>query len=501
MIVTDQQLLFYQRCPRRVFLDVFGDPDQKQPPSDFLIKLKQDSADFQRSVLADHVYEKPATNSLAETEEVAGVQTTLELMQTGVEQIAKGVLAVIADQLYPLQWLPNSTEITVVSRPDLLVKQPGYSIFGNWSYVPLDIRLGKRPKLDYQIVAAFHAEILAVVQGVFPKTAQLILREKGLYNVNLNQRLPQMQEILMEQIQMLQQQQEPEVFIARQKCSLCQWHQSCHQAASHQQHLSLLPGVTPNRYGRLQTLNLLTVEALAQTTPAALETYPEFSDSTAAQVIQQAQATWQDRAIRLHSSVINGNSAAAISSSRWIGSAPVELYFDIEAQPELNLDYLHGVLVVDHRTQTQVFHACLAENPEDEANTWQAFLELVWRYPVAPIYHFCEYEFKTIQRLARRYNTPSYLWQPLLRRLVDIHQKVVSSVTLPVESYALKPIAQWMGFRWHDPNANGAQCVYWYQQWLKTGDRTLLDTIVRYNEDDCRATYHVKQWLVDFFQN
>ncbi|MFM7712864.1 MAG: ribonuclease H-like domain-containing protein, partial [Microcystis sp.] len=35
-------------------------------------------------------------------------------------------------------------------------------------------------------------------------------------------------------------------------------------------------------------------------------------------------------------------------------------------------------------------------------------------------------------------------------------------------------------------------------QWLKTGDRTLLAAILRYNEDDCRATFILKDWLVNF---
>ncbi|MBD0363688.1 MAG: ribonuclease H-like domain-containing protein, partial [Coleofasciculus sp. C3-bin4] len=47
----------------------------------------------------------------------------------------------------------------------------------------------------------------------------------------------------------------------------------------------------------------------------------------------------------------------------------------------------------------------------------------------------------------------------------------------------------------------GSQCVCLYDQWLKTGDRSLLDVILRYNEDDCRATYHLKNWLVDFLQD
>jgi uncharacterized protein len=55
-----------------------------------------------------------------------------------------------------------------------------------------------------------------------------------------------------------------------------------------------------------------------------------------------------------------------------------------------------------------------------------------------------------------------------------------------------------LGFEWRGNSANGAQCICWYNQWLETGDRAYLDTIVRYNEDDCRATYVAKAWLADF---
>jgi uncharacterized protein len=40
-----------------------------------------------------------------------------------------------------------------------------------------------------------------------------------------------------------------------------------------------------------------------------------------------------------------------------------------------------------------------------------------------------------------------------------------------------------------------------YDQWLKTSDRTLLEVILRYNEDDCRATQKLKEWLVCFVQD
>ncbi len=361
------------------------------------------------------------------------------------------------------------------------MKKPGKSRFGDWLYVPIDIELGKRAKLDYQIVGAFHAHVLARVQEAMPDTAWLILREKGRYPIKLDIRLPQMHLILEECCQVLLSQQPPEVFISRQKCNICRWHSYCYQIAKSEQHLSLLPGVTPSRYIYLQQLNLTTLESLANANLSLLE--PIFGSDVAEQLLRQARSTLQNRVSLVSARSLN------------LPTSPVELYFDIEAEPELDLAYLLGVLVVDRTAKTETFHYFLAEKPENEASIWHQFLELVWTYPEAPIFHFCDYEVQTVKRLARLYKTPTHLWQPLLTRFLDIHESISSGLTLPVESYALKTIARWLGFEWRDPKVNGAQAIYWYDQWLKTGDRNFLDLTLRYNEDDCRATLHVKNWL------
>ncbi|MEB3225051.1 MAG: TM0106 family RecB-like putative nuclease, partial [Synechococcus sp.] len=65
-------------------------------------------------------------------------------------------------------------------------------------------------------------------------------------------------------------------------------------------------------------------------------------------------------------------------------------------------------------------------------------------------------------------------------------------------SYSLKSLANCLGYQWREEGVSGDQTVCWYDQWLETGDRQLLDAIIRYNEDDCRATYHLKQWITEF---
>jgi uncharacterized protein len=348
------------------------------------------------------------------------------------------------------------------------------------------------------------------------------LRRKGAYEVDVEKWVLQMQQILEGCAQTLASSQAPEVFISRQRCSLCRWFSHCYGLAKSQQHLSLLPGVTPSRYQELQALNLVTVESLANTNPAELETLQGFDKGIAQQLVLQAQSVVENRPILLG---VNASSVRQIAEEQRSPGAEenptyhlqptisplvnshqplathIELFFDIEAQPDLNLDYMLGVLVLDRQTQTETFHSLLAETPQEEALIWQQFLELVWQYPQAPIFHFFSYEVDTVKRLAQLYQTPKELIRPILERFVDVYEQVTQTVALPVESYALKAIARWIGFEWRDPQASGSQCIYWYDQWLATGDRTFLDTIQRYNEDDCRATRHVKEWLEQFVQD
>lgn len=478
--LTDELLFQYQRCQRHAYLELYGDSEQRDPPSDYLAKLRQDSQTHQRHVLTAHPTQhrpKYARRDWAE-----GAAKTFALMQQGVERISDGVLL-----------LELETGLKLVSCPNLLIKQPGLSIFGDWLYAPADIRLGKRPKLDYQIAVAFHTYVLAMVQGAWPETAWLMLRQRNSYAVDLFNILPRMQEALQDCIQMLSEAAEPEIFISHSRCDLCQWSSHCYEIAQTSRHLSLLPGVTPSRYEHLKAMRLISLEALAQTNPRQLENLPGFGLPVAQRLIWQAQAALQNRAI---ADFADGDDE--LLSEQELPTAEVELYFDIEAAPEQNLIYLHGVLVVDRLAQTETFHPLLARSADQEQDVWQQFLELVWRYPDAPIFHFCPYEVQTVRRLGELYGVSSALIERLIERFVDLHERVTRVAILPVESYALKPIARWLGFDWRDAEANGAQSIFWYAQWLETGNVDFLTAILRYNEDDCRATYRVKDWLVEF---
>ena len=499
MLISDRLLLNYKRCNRRTFLEVFGNSQDRDPEKDFLLKLKRENQTHIRNVIASRSL-KPQQPISSRRDWELNAQQTVELMQQGVKSIIRGTLTVNYEQwqtagqdIFPLNdtnYLDFLADTIFTAAPSLLIKQPGKSIWGDWEYIPVNIKLGRKPKPEYKLIAAFHAQILAIVQGKVPERSQLILKEHDTHHANLIHWLPKMRETVANCLNMLVEQDEPEVFISRQRCSLCSWYGYCHDVAKSSEHLSLVPGVTPKRYEYLQALGIDTRELLLDVPQSILG--EALGDGVANQLKQQITAIQNDRPVV--------RSSFDLVNTQPIPSGAIELYFDIEAEPERQTDYLLGVLLVDRFNNTEKFHPFLAENLEDEGKIWQEFLDFIALYPDAPIFHYSEYEADTIKRLSRLYKTPREQKKEVLSRLVDLHLWVTKAVIFPVESYSLKAIANWIGFYWRETTGSGDQSVCWFDRWLSTQDRALLDLILSYNEDDCRATRYLKDWLLDFME-
>jgi uncharacterized protein len=483
MLVTDSLLLDYKRCQRRAYLNTHGSSEERRPERDFLLKLRQESQRHIQEVLEEQFphYREPETPTYLGQERA---QETKILMTQGVDCIYRGYLYHSLPVNLHTDNNGHLPMLELLGHPHLLVKVPGESRWGPWQYRPVSIQLGRRPKPEYKILAAFYAQLLAVHQGPLPRWVEIILRRGNAYTVDLLEWLPRFHQTLADCVQTLIHQREPEVFISRQRCNLCHWYDHCYAIAQEQQHLSLVPGVTPSRYESLQTVGVLTIASLAQLQTQQVAEL--MGTAIAEQLQQQALALVEKRAM------------AKEKKAYPLPRSPVELYFDIEAEPERNLDYLLGVVVVDHGQKTEKFYGFMAKDPKEEGLIWQEFVQLIQTYPNAPIYHFSEYERETIKRLGKLYGTPAKVREKILEQCFDLHHYVVNHVICPVESYSLKSLANWLGFQWRDAQASGDQSVCWYDNWLTTGDRQFLELILRYNEDDCRATWILKDWLTKF---
>ncbi len=509
MLITDHLLLNYKRCNRRTFLEIYGDRAKRDPEKDFLIKLKRENKTHIANVIQNRwidsedgsVFNCQKPQASRRDWQLNAAQT-IELMKDGADYIFQGTLSitfaqfqtVLEDDFFAEKLTSGQqeflNEIVFTAAPTLLIKQAGESIFGDWEYISVSIKLGRRAKPEYKLISAFHSQLLSIIQGKIPTRSQLILKDHNDYFVNLDIWLTKVQSVIVECLIMLATKQKPEVFISRQRCSLCSWYGYCYEQAKSENHLSLVPGVTPKRYEYMQNIGVNSFESLVKVPETNLAEV--LTDDIARQLKQQAISIQSDRpVVRSNFNLID---------TQPIPSGVYEIYFDIEAEPERQIDYLLGVLLLDRINSTETFYAFVAEKPEDEGKIWQEFLDFMALYPDAPIFHYSEYEVDTIIRLGRLYDTPKNVTKELVSRLVDLHLWVTESTIFPVESYSLKALANWIGFYWRETSGSGDQSVCWYDRWLSTQDRTLLELILSYNEDDCRATRYLKDWLLDFLE-
>ncbi len=85
--MTAQDFYDHDKCPHRVFLNRFGNPEEKLPHSDFLNMLFENALAHEHDVVEGLAYEMPKGATLQDR-----ALSTVELMRSGAERIYQGVL-------------------------------------------------------------------------------------------------------------------------------------------------------------------------------------------------------------------------------------------------------------------------------------------------------------------------------------------------------------------------------------------------------------------------
>jgi predicted RecB family nuclease len=269
---------------------------------------------------------------------------------------------------------------------------------------------------------------------------------------------------------------EPMPFISS-TCDDCDWREHCCPLAESARDVSLLPGVRRQVWIGLHERGLGTLRALAGATREQIITIKGVGDITAARLINQAMAVTSGEVLVLEAPSFP--------------DAQTEIFFDVESAPLEGLYYLMGTLV--RRGRKSTFEYELAEKPEDEAAMWKDFLRRVSRIH-GPIYHYGYYERTVLNTLNERHG-PDDRVAGLQERMIDLSKALDRCVVLPLTRHSLKDVAGWLGFRWGGATASAGDSVVEYITWLETGQRSHLDNILQYNEDDCKATVEVRDWL------
>lgn len=466
--ITITPSLFYQylTSPHWIWYDLHGDPTKKAELSELTKKLIEDGLIHEEECIKDL---KLCCIESHLNEEEATAQTLL-LMQQGAELIYQGVISC------------KQENITYKGRPDLLKKAPGKSSLGDYYYFPIEIKSANKCKnIEYQMQLMFYAMILEKIQNHMPDYACFINKNKSEIICELTSNLAAKTQETIQAISEILYGKEPSLKISS-TTKDSPWFNYLLEEARSKQDISLIYKL---RFESLEELRKLGIKTLSDFLNTDIKSLPK---------IKQASIDTLEKAQLQAKSLIN-NEIIQLKNPK-IPQAKNKIYFDIEGDPFLNIDYLFGFWISEEK-KAPYFKYFIAEKPEDEKTMWENFLSWLKEnnFNDYKIYHYHHYEKTHLNSLSKKYGDSDEL-NDFIKNLVDLSTIIEKSYIFPIYFYSIKDIAKHLNFKWQHSKSGGAQSIFWYEQWLETADRNILQDILNYNEDDVRATEFLHGWLI-----
>jgi len=181
---------------------------------------------------------------------------------------------------------------------------------------------------------------------------------------------------------------------------------------------------------------------------------------------------------------------------------PNYVMFDVEGLPpqldELDKVYLWGLQVFGERPGE--YQGAVAGFGEDgDRRGWHEFLmnagKILEECGDLPFVHWHHYEEGRLRAYVARYGDENGIAARIERNLVDLLPITRESVALPLPSYSLKVVEQYVGFKRHLDEAGGDWAMAKYIEATETEDEALrdgmMDQILKYNQEDLEATWVV----------
>jgi predicted RecB family nuclease len=485
MRLTASDFMTYWRpspCELRVFLHEKGEPGAEPGPFD----------EVMRRLGIRH-----------EQEHLATLKPYLDLSDVLIDERVGITLEAIANKV-PVIYQPAfsvrhriaGTDVEIVGAPDFLILDgDGYLI--------------RDCKMSRHINPVEHPEIVVQVQlygWLFERSTGIPAKQLQAYNG--------MKEIvrveddggewglaaLQNLVSIRQLEAEPYEPVGWCKCGGCGFNGRCMDKAEADHSVALVPDVDQSLARTLHGIGVSTrKELLAKFDSVSLSELKRPHGKTQRRVGKTAE-----RIIDFAESMETQQEKILCAPA--IPPFPDYVMFDLEGMPpyldEIENIYLWGMQVFG-TNPSEFMPAVAGFGPDGDRDCWLAFLsnaeKIFDTWGDIPFVHWASYEKTKLNLYISRYGDAEGIAARVKANLLDLLTVAKNSVILPVPSFSLKVIEQYIGFKRSQSEFGGQWAMATFIEATETSDerkrKQLMNEILKYNEEDLAATWAVFQWL------
>lgn len=469
-----------------------------------------------------------------ELEPAARAAATLDAMRNGADVIVQAALG----------------DVGWTGYADILRRVDPPSALGGWSYEPYDTKLARETRGGTILQLATYVDLLERLQGVRPERFHVVTpdpsddpRAEALAQAaphlaagNGSTGAPardtrfkihtyrfadfaayfrlvrgQLTDIIASGYDAIRDAHYPEPV---EQCEVCRWWLRCNAQRRKDDHLSFIAGITRLHRQELTMQGCPTLAAAA-TMPVPIAFKPgRGSRDTYARIREQARLQHAQRTAGhpVHELLppVEGQGLTRLPEP-----CPGDLFLDIEGARFARAggrEYLFGLWTraegrtLEGGTLVPPYTAQWAFTDGEERVAFEALMDRIMQaWAVDPgmhVYHFGHYEPSALKRLMGRYAARAEELDRLLRaeRFVDLYAVVRQALRAGVESYSIKQLEQFYDFAREVPLHDASTHLQAIELALEGNapaaiTEDITAAVQGYNQDDCRSTEALRDWL------
>mgnify|MGYP000176761121 CR=1 FL=1 len=369
------------------------------------------------------------------------------------------------------------------------------------AYEPVDTKLARTAKPEHVLQLCFYAEQLERIQGQAPRALHLELGSGRRETFAAREVAPYYRRVRERFLAALAGAGETYPWPCA-HCSLCDWRHACRERLVADDSPVLVAGLGRSVAEQLAGGGIATLAALA-----ALPAGSRLDGLRA----ERLEPLRHQAELQLHRRRTGTHRVDLLPLEDGRGfhllpePSPGDVWLDLEGHPYFEpgrgLEYLFGWCCRDDDGELR-YTALWGHDRAGERAAFEGFVDWLAerrrRHPGLHVYHYAAYEKSALRRLTGEHGTREDEIDELLRQevLVDLYRVVKQALRASVESYSIKVVEELYGFERTAAVSGGDESAVLFERWLETGDGALLDAIRLYNEEDCRSTVALHEWLL-----